>query len=226
MLFRSTLGIVTRTGSVASIGGSVITGVTTTSLQIGDTITYFGNNVAYIYAVGINSVTAYAPGFNTTGSQSFTFTRPIQFSFINLGFTTDLSISDPLMGQINADVLNANNTTISNLVVTNPVATITITNENVTTSNVTNSFVGFQSVGVQTVTSENVSFSNIGVSSIGVGILTYAGISTVAITSSYTFTGFATNFTVTNLGVVTGTTYTFTLSNLTGTFNEIGRAHV
>ena len=219
----NTLGITTRSGTSAGIGATTITGVTTTSLQIGDNVDYTGGivGITTIYSIGVNNVVTNT-GLNTSGATSFTFTRPVTVVMSSTGFTTHFSFTDILSGQINVDVLNANNfaaveltantATISNAGITTAgITSATITNANIINETVTNSRVSgvstistlYTNVGIgTTISSVGLSASNLYFNS-GIGSQLYVtGVSTAS--NLYVDSGIFTNVSISTATVNNG----------------------
>jgi hypothetical protein len=223
----STLGITTRTGTSAGIGTTAITGVTTTSLQVGDYVDYVGGTVGIttIYSIGVNRIVTNT-GLNTSGATSFTFTRPITFVFSNSGFATDFSFTDLLSGQINVDVLNTNNAAAVSLLVNN--ATIDnagITTAGITSATITRGTIGTVGITSATITKQFVTDSNVNIESINYayinsGIITNVGSSQATIQNAYIQSGIVTTITSTNSNVTgIGTISTLYVDN--GIFGNV-----
>jgi len=204
-----TLGITTRTGSVATIGDSIITGVTTTSLQIGDQISneFLPGYGTTIVSIGSNTITA-SNGINTTGSNTFTFTRIVDLQFINLGFSTTFLFNDINSGLISVDVLQGNNVAVSTLTVSYPVADITLTNTTIGTANISN----------LSGTDVNIATQNTNISKINAGIITSAGISTAVVNDLKANSGVITSLVSEYLNFTTPIPYTTAIGSTEGTF--------
>ena len=208
-----TLGITTRTGTVGSSGTTDITGVTTTSLAIGDYISYDGSlGATTITSIGVNQVVS-SVGLGTSGSVSFTFSRVVNLVFVNLGFTTDFAFVDPYMGQANIDVLNVNNATIQRLNLTELNGgdlNLSATNTNVAKINsgfITNAYISSGNINVGIATSMIVdnNYMNVGIATtmvvtasttnlayINVGIGTTVGIQSARLDNAYIAVGIGT----------------------------------
>ena len=209
-----TLGITTRTGTVADIGVSTITSITTTSLALGDYVDYPGSmGIATITSIGVNQIDV-SVGLGTSGSTSFTFSRVVNLAFINLGFTTDFAFVDPYMGQANIDVLNVNNATIQQLNLTQLNGgdlNLSSTNTNVAKINsgiITTAYIdaGNVNVGIATTMIVDNNYMNVGIATtmvvtasttdlayINVGIGTTVGIASARLDNAYIASGVGTN---------------------------------
>ena len=194
-----TLGITTRTGTSAGIGTTAITGVTTTSLQVGDHVDYVGGTVGIttIYSIGVNRIVTNT-GLNTSGTTSFTFTRPVNVVFSASGFTTDFSFTDLISGQINVDVLNSNNAAAVALLANNAI----IDNAGITTAGITSATITNANIINQITTNSRVS----GTSTIST-LYTNVGIGTTIFSTGltgsnlYFNSGIGTNLTSTNTNI-------------------------
>ena len=216
------LGITTRTGSVADIGISTITGIATANLALGDEVenTYIVG-LTTIISIGSSTITV-STGIGTSGSGSFTFSRVQNFIFINTNVGIDsITFLDPLMGQINADVINANNVAISTLTVSQPVANINITNSTTNTAGITSATITDAYVTNQVVTTQNVTTNNITTANIASGIVTNLGVTTSSTNTAYITRGITTSITATNFVVGSGTTYTVGIATTSGTFGGL-----
>jgi len=224
-----TLGITTITGSVADIGIATITGIATANLQLGDEISspYIGGSgISTIVSIGTSTITA-AIGIGTSGSSSFEFSRIVSFVFVNTNIGIDsITFLDPLMGQVNADVVNANKVAISTLTVSQPVGSITITNSTTGTAGITSATITNSYVTNQVVTTQNVNTNNISNANIASGIITSAGITTASVDTAYIRSGINTSFTTTNFVVGAGSTYIVSIATTSATFSGINTSVV
>jgi len=208
-----TLGITTRTGTSAGFGTTSITSITTTSLALGDYVDYPGSTgIATITSIGANQINV-SVGLGTSGSTSFTFSRVVNFAFINLGFTTDFAFVDPYMGQANIDVLNVNNATIQQLNLTQLNGgdlNLNSTNTNVAKINsgiITTAYIdaGNINVGIATTMIVNNNYMNVGIATtmvvtaanidlayVNVGIGTTVGIQSARLDNAYISVGIGT----------------------------------
>jgi hypothetical protein len=208
-----TLGITTRTGTSAGLGTDSITSITTTSLALGDYVDYPGSTgIATITSIGANQINV-SVGLGTSGSTSFTFSRVVNFAFINLGFTTDFAFVDPYMGQANIDVLNVNNATIQQLNLTQLNGgdlNLNSTNTNVAKINsgiITTAYIdaGNINVGIATTMIVDNNYMNVGIATtmvvtaanldlayINVGIGSTVGIQSARLDNAYISVGIGT----------------------------------
>jgi len=216
-----TLGITTRTGSVGSSGTTIITGITTTSLIVGDYLDY-GGGYATIGEIGVNEIVS-SVGLGTSGSVAFTFSRIANLVFVNLGFTTTFAFTDPNMGQANIDVLNVNNATIQRLNLTELNGgdlNLTNTNTNIAKINtgiITTAYItaGNINVGIATTMIVDNNYMNVGIATtmvvtasttdlayINVGIGTTVGISSARVDNLFVAAGIGTTLGISSARLV------------------------
>jgi hypothetical protein len=222
-----TLGITTLSGNSGSIGTTIITGITTTNLQLGDQVEndFIGSGIGTITQIGSNTITI-GNAISTSGSLSFTLSRlvTVVFSDTNIAISS-ITFQDPYMGQINADVVNANNVAISTLTVSEPVGIITITTSDITTAGIASAIITDSYVTNQVVTTQNVTTNNIDTANITTGIITSAGITTSTIDNLYVNVGIGTTLGISsaridNLYYTSGIS-TFTKNTGVGTFGNV-----
>jgi hypothetical protein len=191
-----TLGITTRTGSVSEIGISTITDISTSELVLGDeVINDFIVGIATIVSIGSSEITI-SSSIETSGSASFTFSRIVDFVFINTNVNiNNITFFDPFIGQVNTDVLNANKVTISTLTVSEPVGDITITNSTIENSFVTD--LGVTTGSIDTAYIQTGIITTITSTNLDVGIATVSNL----FTENQSLSGFltATSVEITNL---------------------------
>jgi len=204
-----TLGITTRTGIVTEFGSSIITGISTLNLLIGDNVEneYVNSNIV---AIG-SSIVELSVGIGTSGSSSFTFSRTVDFVFSNTSIAiTGITFTDPFMGQINVDDLIANKVAISTLTVSQPVADINITNSTTDIAGISSATITDAYISNQVVATQNVTTQEVITSRVATGIITDAGITTASIDTAYIRQGITTSIVTADIDV----TGIATVSNL------------
>jgi hypothetical protein len=206
-----TLGITTRTGTINDFGSSLITGISTENLLIGDIVEneFITEENATITSIGNNELEI-SIGVESTGNLDFTFSREVNFIFINPTINiTDLIFYDLNQGQINVDVLNSNNTYIEDLtanrvaissefVENSQVVNQNVENSQVVNQNVENSQVVNQNVENSQVVNQNVGIQTVDISNVSTSFIDNLGVSTSLVDNLYGNVGIITDLTSDN----------------------------